>query len=164
MKRGMTVQLACWGFVALIALACASVRPPEVHDVVSERSYSASFDAVWTAVIDVAARQNARIETLEKASGLMVLTPTALGNDAVDCGSSALIGTATGPYNARMNLVVRQTGSSTSVRVNLAIDAKWVGEKSVWYSADLKQDRPCTSRGTLERAWLDAIGAALAGQ
>jgi hypothetical protein len=164
MKRGTAVQIACWGFVALVAMACASVRPPEAHEVIQERTYPASFDAVWTAVIDVAARQNARIETLEKASGLMVLTPTALGDDAVDCGTNAL-GLATGPYKARMNLVVRHGGGDrTSVRVNLAIDARWTGEKSIWYSADLKQDRPCTSRGVLELAWLDAIGSRLASR
>jgi len=115
---------------ALIAMtactACTTMIPPGPP--IPERQpavVSAPFDRTWEAAIDVFASANLPIETLDKASGLLVPRQaiyTAGDTSYADCGvlhpNSKEYREPIGPTNARFNVVVRgdQTKSTIQVR------------------------------------------------
>lgn len=79
----------------------------------------ANLDATWSAVIDQFARDNIPIETVEKASGLIVARPVTI-DGSVDALALATCDLPQMPVAraamAYYNVVVRPAGSNSSVR------------------------------------------------
>jgi hypothetical protein len=128
-------------------------RPPTV--------VAAPFDKAWNAVIDVFARENTPIQTLEKASGFIVaeravipyLRPDeyAFAVSLADCG--AIMYPQEGrwrdfaPTSAKYNIVVRSQGEQSTVRVT----AKFISVSPSTPTTTLTAgSRECASKGKYE--------------
>lgn len=123
-------------------------RPAEVH---------ASFERAWRGAIDAFAEANIAIETLDKASGLLVPRDVvyvgALADSATkyaDCGTlypeEPRYLRRLRPSSARFNVVVRGDSSRSDVLVRAFFQT--VGQT---YSG------PCVSRGVFEQMMESAI-------
>jgi hypothetical protein len=120
---------------------------------------AASFEKTWNAVIDVFARENTPIQTLEKASGFIVAERAvipyfrpdefAFALSLADCGAVLYSYERNwrdfAPTSAKYNIVVRPQGDGSTVRVT----AKFISAPS---SATLPAipARECSSKGVYE--------------
>src|ERR1019366_4377426 len=96
--------------LALTITACHPYKPPAPLAPRTSTAISASFGRTWDAAIDAFASRGISIETLDRASGLIVPAGRAYvpGEDMkyADCGSKALGKTVT-PASVKYNVVVR---------------------------------------------------------
>lgn len=134
----------------------------------------APFDRTWEAVIDLFARSMVPIETLERASGLIVATravvPTTtpaqrdaaleLANCGVIRGGVRLDDVVYYPTSARYNVVVRARGdSSSSLQVTAAFVGRIEDSGRTMYPSLVE----CSSRGTFEAMVEETIKARAEG-
>ena len=138
---------------ALSAFASAGcMQQPVHHALPAPVNVPASFDRTWAAVIDIFSAGSIPIRTMEKASGLIVAEPLAIGLEMsrryADCGAGAF-----GPNVAnRASYNVRVTGDSTAslVRVTANFSSTVLGQ--------------CTSLGEFERFMMASIVARATGR
>lgn len=107
--------------------ACApKYTPPETAPAQRPvRTINAPFSRVWDATIDAFAAANIPIETLDRASGLLVPKGTmyvgAAGAALADCGGVTIPSDITPrpvyPSSVKFNVVVRGDSSAASVQV-----------------------------------------------
>lgn len=128
--------------VAVLAAAvasAASATAPGKHTVKEAASVSADVDQTWIAVIDVFAEHNWPIQTVDKASGLIVTDwirvdrPEA--DDAADCGSAPLRDN----FGADVRFSVRVRAEGRGAKVHVV--TTWRGRP---------QPIDCTSKGWVE--------------
>jgi hypothetical protein len=128
---------------------------------------NAPFEKTWNAVIDVFARENTPIQTLEKASGFVVAERAVIpwsepaeylfALSLADCG--AIYNPQTGrwreypPTTAKYNIVVRPQGDKSTVRVN----AKFLSVTPVTSTPLNPTSRECTSKAKYETVTEAAI-------
>jgi uncharacterized lipoprotein len=122
---------------------------------------AAPFARTWDTVIDALASRVIAIETLERASGLVVASSAAIPGRTradstaalllADCGrdGKGLAVSVRGPYlpqRAKYNVVVRDRGEASTVQVTVVF--------SRTTGAQLTE---CTSTGAFERAFETAV-------
>lgn len=138
---------ALFGCVKYVPPAPAVARPATV--------VAAPFDRAWNSVIDVFAEEVITVETVERASGFIVASRSAIPQatkadstyaiSLADCGRAAvtyLINTPPGDYlptSAKYNVVVRSSEGGSSVRVT----AKFI-------RASRGETIECSSKGAFE--------------
>lgn len=111
-----------WSLIAvslgLICLSCGGISPDVYH---FDRSvdYSASFDRVWTAVIEVLAENSVPVDNLEKASGYVSTREFPVPDEYADSGKTPIGVKLIGVEYGTFNVFVRETTSgSCSIQVN----------------------------------------------
>ena len=136
-------------FTALVLTACTP-HPPSPPAPNPAMAVNASFGRTWNAAIDVFAARNIPIETLDRASGLIVAQPEAVPSPQnaaarvalADCGSDAL-GTQGYPETAYYNVLVR----GDSVRSTVHVTVKWIGDLGT----------VCSTRGIFEQGFAESV-------
>lgn len=138
--------------VASVMLSgCYTVVQPALGTPIPEQPVRASFAKTWDAVIDYFAEKNITIETIERASGIVVAAPGRIGSEEfgtklADCGSYANMRFA--PSRVAYNVRVKGDSSRSSIRVN----ARFItAEPRIVYD--------CASRGTLEETIVQTVKA-----
>ena len=130
--------------VACLFICAASASKPSQHAVQSAATINASYDATWSAVIDLFTEHNWTIQTIDKSSGFITTDWLNLGDDAAhfaDCGNAPLATTAI--TAVRFNVRVKPSAGGTDVVVN---DSFRQGRAFGNNSAVVE----CTSTGALE--------------
>jgi hypothetical protein len=165
MRRAVVVV----AFLAVTA-GCQKVRyrTPLPQPERPATAVAASFEQTWNAVIDVFARNNTPIQTLEKASGFIVAERAVIPSTSVidydfalslaDCGAvlhpSLRQWREYPPTAAKYNIVVRpKADGSSTVRVT----AKFVSVISAVPLTIFSGSRECESKGRYERETEAAI-------
>lgn len=134
--------------LALTITACHPYKPPAPVAPRTSTAISASFGRTWDAAIEAFASRGISIETLNRASGLIVPAGRAYAplddppygkSKYADCGSKAM-GMTVRPASVKYNVVVRgdSTRSSVQVRAFYLPDAAFADGRS------------CESRGLFE--------------
>jgi hypothetical protein len=110
----------------LIVAACPAPTPPKTYTVDKNFTISAPVDATWSAIVDVFALRNWKIDKLDKASGLITtdwMLVSAYSTETV--GQFMDCGTTPGETEAdklrslvSFNIVVHEAGPNTAVTVN----------------------------------------------
>lgn len=106
-----------------ILTACATAGvPPMKTTIINTRNYDASYDKVWTAIIEVVAESNLGISNLEKDSGIIVISNISYEPSWADEGT---LGSAMGVPDeveeraANFNIVAkRNDNNKISVQIN----------------------------------------------
>lgn len=140
--------------IALVAAGCA-VNPDRPSVLDNSRSYTASYDAVWSAAIDALTADRLAVDTIAKDSGLLVASgqPPDLGQQTLNCrGSLAMATLMNTPDEEKVTYTVRIPPAdapmvTVTTRFTLVYrDGKHAG---------------CDSNGVLERRFLDALSTRL---
>jgi len=71
--------MRAFSFISISALAllwtgCAAVRPTPT-EITKSKKYDADYDTAWKATVEAIAEENVTVSTIEKDSGLIVLSP-----------------------------------------------------------------------------------------
>lgn len=127
-----------------VLVSAASATAPGKHSVQKARTIDATYDATWTALIEVFAEHNWAIANMEKDSGLIATDWMAIPNDSpfADCGGSGIareLGT-----QIRFNVFVRDLDGDAQVTVNTSFRQlrSFDGKQAIV---------DCTSKGEVER-------------
>lgn len=147
----------------LLLSACVTYIPPGAPAPREATEVAAAFDRTWNATIDVFADRVIAIETLERASGLVVASSASIPGrtkadstaaiQLADCGREKE-GFGSGargaflPQRAKYNVRVRERGAATTVQVT-SIFTRSVGSETI----------ECASRGAFEQAFESAVKA-----
>lgn len=110
----------------VVATSCIKTIPPTPAPERAPVPIKASFDATWNAVVEVFAAEHIPIQTLDKPSGLIVVTPDTVDSKSADrwasCGAikhgiePAMVIHAT---DVDYNIVVRAAGAGSTIRFNV---------------------------------------------
>lgn len=149
-------KLIIAAFAVTTLTACASTPPPVIERFDTSRTYSMSRDQAWERAVDWFASQNIPIKAIEKDSGIIsgeaAYLRTVQGEYAV-CDTPMLY--TTNGATARLNILIRGTGTEATAQVNNTI----VGEAIYSLSnPPVRQSVTCQSTGRLENSILNAIG------
>ncbi|MGE5346338.1 MAG: hypothetical protein ACM3JH_10310 [Acidithiobacillales bacterium] len=124
----------------------ASFKPPEIEN---QRVFAADFDNTWAAMIETLSDEKWQIESIDRASGLVTTKP------AIESGgaSMACATKLDEAHKTWLNVFVKRVDTGTRVRVNATFRA-------------MREDQAitCSSNGTLEKAFFEAIQKNLGGQ
>lgn len=137
---GQTHQLVFALLLGSMAAGCGSTAPKLAPVPRSVTPINASFGRTWDAVVEVVAERSRTIQTVDEASGLIIVGDVFLGDSTAswaDCGSN-MVG-AVAPTHLSYNVVVRGDSTSATVKVNAFFISRL--------------DRPvtdCVSRGVWE--------------
>ncbi|MEO8703929.1 MAG: hypothetical protein ABI867_28020 [Kofleriaceae bacterium] len=115
---GQVIRVGVVAASVLVAIA-SSGRQPSTHAVKSTTTFPSSYDATWTALIDVFAERGWQIATLEKTSGLITTNWMELKDEAklyADCGSPPLASVPR--IQIRFNVRLKEAAGGASVSVN----------------------------------------------
>lgn len=149
--------------LAVIGLACCAttgITPPQLVPVErNPQAIAASVDRTWNAAIDAFAANNIAIQTLDKASGLLVPRDVVYVSEQseealryADCGTypraagGGFVVAKITPSGARFNVVVRGDSSRATVLVRAFFSAA-------------SPPTSCVSRGAFEERMEAAIRA-----
>jgi len=126
---------------ALLLFGCASA--PKNYNFEASETYEASYDEVWSAVIDVFSENDWPIQTLEKDSGLISTTHAGMTRNSnwsdCDVGMFETLEDKVGSFNVR----VREVQGGTSLTVNASFSG-------VVDTLGGIQRKNCVSTGQLE--------------
>lgn len=133
------------GALGALALSLASASAPAKRDIKKATTVPASYDDVWSAVIDVFSERGWTIGNVEKDSGLITTDWMTLnGEDEsafADCGGSGV--TFTEGVQIKFNVRIRDE-DGTVVTVDTFFRAlRSLGEQTAFV--------PCQSKGTVEK-------------
>ena len=106
--------------VLLLGTACGGYRPPEAPEPRDATPVNASVARAWDAVVDQFATRNIPIQTIDRASGLIVTDQLAVGREGrswADCGKAH--GRAYRPNAASYNVLVRGDSSAATVKATV---------------------------------------------
>jgi hypothetical protein len=140
------------------AVACAHVVPPAAPAPVTDRYTRTPFDTAWHRAIVYFTDQHITIRTIDKSSGVLASGRFEMPFSDLkawgDCGTASTGGKTLDRLEAihnyptayaDFNVVMQQTGDSTSVRVSLAITG------TVHVATGGIMDLTCVSNGQFER-------------
>ena len=120
-RRRIVYWFAALALVGLSGCVTQEVAPIAMS-VDKTRTYNASFDVVWPAIIGSVADQNLPVTTLEKASGLIAISGVSYSPDDAQEGMRGLtMGTPDQVISrsAKFNIFATKTADGgTNVRVN----------------------------------------------
>jgi uncharacterized lipoprotein len=150
-------------FIFFLA-ACATQVPPTELAPEPERIARAPFDSIWTRVIAVFADARIPIQTIEKASGLIVsrpfTLPDSLEREWINCGTLSTTNEDAITWMQKnnntldaaidFNVFVRPLGDSTAVRVNAGVTATAMAPAG-------RVPFKCVSTGVFERQLLQRL-------
>ena len=149
----LTIMATITG-IALLA-GCASA-PVEIMPFDKSRTIEGSYDQVWTNLIRFMSTNDIAIGSVEKESGLIVLTGDDLAPDVIQayCDATApFLWVLTGG-KARGSVIVNADDDFVTVTVN----AKFQGTaQSTMTNPPTYSTRPCNSRGAFENAVLGSL-------
>lgn len=146
--------------VALLLVVACTPTPPPPAPVPVDHYARASFDSPWNAVIEFFADSRVSIETIDKASGLIVsrqfTIPKERIREWVVCETHSM-GTPMVEHPnlqvvADFNVLVRPRGDSTAVRINAVTTGRVV-------AGTLTSNVECNSSGRFEAMLYERIGA-----
>lgn len=148
------IRICLAAVAAFAASACASA--PQVYTFDNSRTYEASFDATWEAVIDFFASNNIPIQTVERDSGIVYAERQYAGPNSDVFAANADCDNGIGNVqtsSARFNVFVRRQGEGqTQVTVNTTY-----GQTIIAFMSYVPSAVPCRSTGRLETLILDDI-------
>jgi len=125
----------------LFVTSCATA--PKVRNIQTSWEIDASYDDVWTALIETFADFNLSIETIEKDSGLVGGGWQTIPKNYCDCGSPGLM--TDWERSGKFNVFVKKTDTGTSLKVNAVFRVRRTfGDSSSMVN--------CVSTGVLENA------------
>jgi hypothetical protein len=161
-RAHLTVATVLVLTIGVFLAGCTTYKPPTKRDFVKERTYTKSFDAVWTSLVDWFATNNIPIKNIDKASGL-ISTEYNLRNhitESCDCGKSGFGVTVSNNVIGNFNVLVRNPTDST-VKVNVSAFFKTTVVSSSFNTSvpDQVTTTDCESTGYLEKAILDMAGS-----
>ena len=150
--------------IPLIALLVGCSTPatlPIETSITKERTYNASYDQVWSAVISGIAESNLNINTLEKDSGIVAISNTTYDPSWANEG---LPGSVLGVPDQVMDRVAtfnifttKQVVNTTRVQVNSSFKMNVRHGNGSQAFPFIYQWRQVYSNGNLERNILDSI-------
>jgi hypothetical protein len=147
-----------------VATACLGIKPPAQPPTPTDTYIRAPFDTTWQRVIGFFADSRVPIQTIEKASGLIVSTKFRLSDEQTlvwaDCGRGRggtafeavkRMGLGLPLVLADFNVFVRPSVDSTAVRVNLTLN----GENDLQVSGHTSM--VCVTNGKFEQALIARV-------
>lgn len=147
-----TTSIAIILTVGLTLAGCATM--PKIYDVQSDRTFNASFDDTWDAVIEYFAENNIPIRTIEKDSGVIYAEQMfATGYDVsfldyADCGGLALADSR----RAQFNVLVRE---ASDVTTRVRVTTEFVEARRDFWGQSISV--VCNSTGAMEDAVLTSV-------
>ncbi|MDB4960426.1 MAG: hypothetical protein JWP01_425 [Myxococcales bacterium] len=102
--------------LVLTTALAASATAPSTHAVNTTATVAASYEATWTAVLDLFAENNWAILNLDKDSGLVTTDWMRIEDKYADCGNAPLL--TTDQTSVRFNVRVKSDEGSSEVAVN----------------------------------------------
>lgn len=156
------MRTAFWLLAAVSISSCTKYIPPAPPTPRAVTSVAAPFDRAWDSVIDVFASRVITVDAMERASGFIVASSAGIAGRSkadsaaalalADCGLLGAAGISRKvrylPDRAKYNVLVRPSGSSSTVQVT----AKFLrvsGEQVV----------ECSSTGAFETNFEQAVKA-----
>jgi hypothetical protein len=127
----------------------------------SGTAVSASFGKTWDVVVGIFAERNIRIQTIDRASGLIVAQPQRVGlapdaaDRLADCGTMSNGGAHLYPTDAVWNVYVRGDSSASTIRAT--INFVWMNPMRTLAAASAAQ--PCETRGVWEQDFEQRVKA-----
>ena len=147
------MRIALAAIAVLLLSSCAVI--PETHQFDSQRTYSQSKDAIWSALMNFFTENNVQIKTIEKDSGILYAEQEYLGRghtetaEAIaDCGKRPM--STQGPVSLSLNVFVREQKEGTAVTINTSISKRWS-------FGNVISTAPCNSKGMIEGMLFDYI-------
>ena len=142
--------------ILAVLLSACTVTPPTSAPAPAEKVVRAPVDVVWPQVVAFFANNSIPIQTIEKASGLIVSQPLELSPSQraawIDCGRFGEKQMTVLSATVAFNVFVRPEGDSTAIRVNTALShtSAEAGIQTIPAS--------CVSNGHFESQLLAAVG------
>jgi len=152
--------------MSLLVLGCVfdmyNLTPPIPQDIENSKTFSSSFDKVWTATVQTFAELNLDIATIEKDSGIIVSNYFLISNEEryihkakneyCDCGTAELL---TEHYRkVKFNVFLKElAGESIEVRVNAVFE-----NRTSRPTGGLDSVNSCVSTGKFESEIFKLIG------
>lgn len=161
MKKKLVIKIILiLSFVGLF-VGCSTIGTQATRiPIKNSRTYDESFDNVWNAVILFVGEKNLSISTMEKVSGIIVISNISYeGGWAIEgeLGSSAGVKHKVTDRKGNFNIIVREINDKTLVQINsdLKIQERTGNGSQIFpYSYQWKQTY---SNGVIERIILDGI-------
>lgn len=144
------------GMVTIMMVGCATTPVVEIKPFDKNLTVEGSYDAVWTNLIRFMSTNDISIASVEKESGLIVLTGDNLSASLISeyCDATApFLWTLTGGKASGSVLVNDDEGF-----VTVTVNAKFHG--TLYYalsSPPQYSTKPCNSRGAFEAAILGSV-------
>lgn len=134
-----------------VLLAACAPQPPRPDVERDGTSVRAPMAKTWDAVIDLFARRNIPIKTIDRSSGLIVTelmqARSAESQSYADCGTNAMSNARLGPTHGSWNILVRGDTATSVVKVTPRFVRQ--GESRVLFSGkQVVED--CSTTGILE--------------
>lgn len=142
--------------LTLAVVFCGCVKAPVRRDIQNSSIMNGSFDSVWTGLIETFSDLNIPIETIEKASGLLVARAMGRMFDNCDCGSPGMLGLEN--VRGQFNVFVKTVEGGTMVKVNLICEGDLVNTLS---SSASSSPATCYSTGKLEAEIISLVRSKL---
>ena len=136
--------------------ACASAPVEEIKPFDKSRTLEAPYDEVWTNLIRFMSTNDISIASVEKDSGLIVLTGDNLSSSLMEeyCDAKATFLTTLTSGKASGSVIVNSDEDFTTVTVNAKFSATFMNPMT---NPPSYSTRPCNSRGAFETAVLGSI-------
>jgi hypothetical protein len=143
-------------FLAGIVAACASAPVVEIKPFDKSRTLETPYDEVWTNLIRFMSTNAISIASVEKDSGLIVLTGDDLSSSAMKeyCDAKPTFLTSLTGGKASGSVIVNADEDFTTVTVNAKFSATFMNPMT---NPPTYSTRPCNSRGAFETAVLGSI-------
>lgn len=135
-------------FGIIFALA-GCVTLPSKTQFSNSRSYSGSYESIWTQVVGFFATKNIPIKNIAKDSGVIYAEASSFDSAYADCGSVPLMIPDLNVVS--LNVFVQDKGDHREVSVNATFRQTLRG------AYNTVQTVTCESRGVVEQTILDAI-------
>jgi len=142
-------------YVIACVLLSACGAAPTRHEFDNTRTITASYDAVWDAVIAYFASNNISVKTIAKDSGVIYAEKALFTNDGAyaDCGKPDMISKVLSDSEA-FNVYVKRGDGKQVVSVNATFTE--VRRTGITTDAPIVH-MECTSTGRFEREFLQSI-------
>ena len=143
-------------FLAGLVAACASAPVVEIMPFDKSRTIETPYDEVWTNLIRFMSTNDISIASVEKDSGLIVLTGDNLSSSLMVeyCDAKPTFLTTLTSGKASGSVIVNADEDFTTVTVNAKFSATYMNPMT---NPPTYSTRPCNSRGAFETAVLGSI-------
>lgn len=141
--------------VLVCGLLAGCATPPKHYSVDTSRTYSASYEQVWSRLIVFLAQRNIPLKAIAKDSGVIYAEALRFDEGQADCGGAGMLKPIA--RLARFNVLVQPADGQQLVSVN--INFTETRYSSFDYSTHQVE---CRSKGVIEKDILNAIGIAAA--
>ena len=150
-------RYAILGMFALVA-GCASAPVVEIQPFDKSATVEGSYDEVWTNLIRFMSTNDVSIASVEKDSGLIVLTGDSLSKSLIEeyCDAKApFLWSLTGG-TAKGSVIVADDAGFITVTVNAKFQGSMMNSMS---NPPTYSTKPCNSRGAFETAVLGSVSS-----